>query len=242
MLRNFEYRLYPSRKEEAHLYSTFRLCSEMYNLLLTEHKAAYEQAGISLTRNDLNILVTNVKRQDARFKSVYTQVLQNQADRLSKAFANFFRRCKERRDGTNVKVGYTRYKKLVHSITYPQNNGSFKLVGNKLEVSRIGRMPIVLHRPIIGTMKTLTIKRNRAGQWFAVFCCEIEMAKLTHSGPTIGLDQGLKSFIVGSDGLVVEPPKFLRKSEKRLIKEQRKMSRKVKGSNNRRKQKQKVAR
>jgi putative transposase len=218
------------------------MCSELYNLLLAEHEAAYEQAGVSLSRNNLNNLIKNIKRQDARFKSVYSQVLQNQADRLSMAFNNFFRRCQKKNQGKNVKVGYPRYKKLVHSITYPQNNGAFKVVGNKFHVSKIGRIPIVLHRPIDGTIKTLTIKRNRAGQWFAVFCCEVEIPELTHSGPTIGLDQGLKSFVVGSDGLIIDPPKFLRRSEKRLVKEQRKLSRKEKGSNNRRKQKRKVAR
>ena len=242
MLRNYEYRLYPSRKQVDKLYSTFRLCSELYNLLLAEHEAAYEQAGVSLTRNDLNNLITNVKRQDARFKSVYSQVLQNQADRLSKAFSNFFRQCQEKKIGASIVAGYPRYKKLVHSITYPQNNGAFKIVGNKLEVSKIGRMPIVLHRPVPGVIKTMTLKRNRVGQWFAVFCCELEVPEKTHSGPTVGLDQGLKSFVVGSDGLVIDPPRFLRKSEKRLAKEQRKLSRREKGSNNYRKQRSKVAR
>ena len=242
MLRNYEYRLYPSRKQVDKLYSTFRLCSELYNLLLAEHEAAYEQAGVSLTRNDLNNLITNVKRQDARFKSVYSQVLQNQADRLSKAFSNFFRQCQEKKIGASIVAGYPRYKKLVHSITYPQNNGAFKIVGNKLEVSKIGRMPIVLHRPILGKVKTLTIKRNRAGQWFAVFCCEIDNEESEpHRGPTVGLDQGLSHIVVGSDGEVIEPPKFLRKSEKRLAKEQRKLSRKEKGSNNYRKQRSRVA-
>jgi putative transposase len=163
MLRNYEYRLHPMGKQLDKLYSTFRLCSGLYNLLLTEHEAVYKQAGVSLTRNDLNNLIPNIKRQDARFKSVYSQVLQNQADRLSKAFSNFSRRYQDKKDGKNVKVGHPRYKNMVHSITYPTNNGSFKLVGNKLEVSKIGRMPIVLHRPLIGAIKTLTIKRNRAG-------------------------------------------------------------------------------
>jgi putative transposase len=242
MLRSFDYRLYPTNKQEARLYSTFRLCSEMYNKLLKEHEAAYELNGRSMSRNDLNNLIVDLKRQDRRFQWVYSQVLQNQADRLSKAFSNFFRRCRENKQGASINVGYPRYKKLVHSITYPQNKGAFKIVGNKLEVSKIGRIPIVLHRPMSGTIKTLTIKRNRAGQWFVVFCCEVEMPELTHSGPTVGFDQGLKSFVVGSDGLVVEPPKFLRKSEKRLAKEQMKLSRKEKGSNNRRKQRRKVAR
>jgi putative transposase len=172
---------------------------------------------------------------------VYSQVLQNQADRLSKAFSNFFRRCQEKKEG--VIVGYPRYKKLVHSITYPQNNGSFKLVGSKLKMSKIGRVPIVLHRAVPGVIKTMTIKRDRAGQWFAVFCCELANEEIVlHQGPSVGLDQGLKSFVVGSDGLVIDPPQFLRKSEKRLAKEQRKLSRKEKGSKNRRKQRSKVAR
>ena len=239
----FEYRIYPSSKQLDRLNSIFRLCSELYNILPTEHEAAYEQHQRTLTRNDLNNFITELKRRDARFKAVYSQVLQDQADRLSKAFANYFRRCKEKKEGANIEVGYPRYKRSVHSITYPQNRGSFKLVGNKLAVSKIGRIPIVLHLPIEGTIKNLTIKRNRAGQFFAVFSCVVDVPEpSTHSGPSVGLDQGLKSFIVGSDGLVVEPPKFLRKSGKRLIKEQRKLSRKVKGSKNRRKQRRKVAR
>jgi putative transposase len=243
MLRSFEYRLYPTNKQEARVYSTFRLCSEMYNLLLTEHELAYEQAGISLSRYELNNLITGIKQHDARFKSVYSQVLQNQANRLSKAFANFFRRCRENKQGASIKVGYPRYKKLVHSITYPTNNGSFKLIGNKLVISKIGKIPIVVHRPIIGAMKTLTIKRNRAGQWFAVFCCELDDEESEpHRGKTVGLDQGLSHIVVGSDGTIIDPPMFLRKSEKRLAKEQRKLSRKEKGSNNRRKQRSKVAR
>lgn len=125
---------------------------------------------------------------------------------------------------------------------YPQNYGSFKLEGNKLKVSKIGRIPIVLHRQVPGNIKALTIKRNRAGHWFAVFCCEVEMSQPSHTGPAVGLDQGLRSLIVGSDGMVIEPPKFLLKSEKRLAKEQRKLSRKEKGSNNRRKQRCRVAR
>lgn len=242
MLRSFEYRLYPSSKQEARLYSTFRLCSELYNTLLAKHVAAYDFERRSLSRNDMNNHITELKRQDQRFKSVYSQVLQNQADRLSKAYSHFYRRCKEKKQGASIKVGYPRYKKLVHSITYPQNNGSFKLVGNRLEVSKIGKIPIVLHRPVIGTMKTLTIKRNRAGQWFAVFCCELASEKIKpHQGPTVGLDQGLSHIVVGSDGLVIDPPHYLRKAEKRLAKEQRRMSRKTKGSNNYHKQRCKVA-
>lgn len=108
MIRRIVYRFYSSRKQLDKLYSAFRLCSELYDLLLDEHKAVYEQTGASLTRNDMNNLITNIKQHDARFKSVYGQVLQNQSDRLSRAFNNFLkvvaRKSKERasRSGTLV--------------------------------------------------------------------------------------------------------------------------------------------
>ena len=243
MFRNVEYRLYPTKKQEACLYSQFRLCTELHNRLLEASRESYETFGKTLHLKDYNKRIVELKYQEPEFKAVHSQVLQEVGNRLSKTFENFFRRCTEKTDDKNVKVGYPRFKRIVHSITYPQNKRAFKVEGNKLSVSKIGRIPIVLHRPVPGGVKALTIKRNRAGQWFAVFSCEVEMSEPPrHSGPSVGMDQGLKSFIVGSDGLVVEPPRFLRKSEKRLIKEQRKLSRKLKGSKNRRKQKRKVAR
>ena len=127
VLRSFSFRLYPTRKQEARLFSQFHLCSELYNFLLSQCKESYEQSGKSLTRFDLNKKITEMERSDNRFKIVYSQVLQNQADRLSKAFDDFFRRCQEKKKGRKVKVGYPRLKKFVHSITYPQNDGSFKL-------------------------------------------------------------------------------------------------------------------
>lgn len=91
-------------------------------------------------------------------------------------------------------------------------------------------------------MKTLTIKRSSSGKWYAIFTCEVEGKDVINDGPEVGIDQGLKSFIHCSDDLTVEPPNYLRKAEKRLVKEQRKLARKKKGSKNRRKQKRKVAR
>ena len=87
--------------------------------MLTQCKETYEKSGKSLTRFDLNKRITEIKRRDIRFKTIYSQVLQNQADRLSKAFSNFFRRNKEKKNGKKIKVGYPRNKKFVHSLTYP---------------------------------------------------------------------------------------------------------------------------
>jgi len=99
-----------------------------------------------------------------------------------------------------------------------------------------------LHRVPKGKIKTMTIKRNCAGQWFAVFSCEAETQKVTHpSKERIGIDVGLENFATFSNGETISNPRFLVKSEKRLKRLQRRLSRKKKGSKNRRKARFKVA-
>lgn len=240
--RMYEYRIYPSNKQTARLYSTFRLCTQLHNELLTFSRETYENTGKSCSLKDYNRFITAFKRINPEYKTVYSQTLQEIGNRLTKAFDNFFRRLKEIKKGKRVKPGYPRYKKLTHSICYPQNNGAFKIIGNKLKVSKIGNIPIVLHRQIIGKIKTLTIKRNRAGRWFAVFCCEVYVPEVNNNGPVVGIDPGLEHIITCSDGNQVEPPRFFKLSEKKLKKEQRRLSRKQKGSKNRKKQRLIVAR
>jgi putative transposase len=215
----------------------------MYNLLLERCKEAYKKDKTSLnSKAKLCKIIKEVKDSDPKFEAVFSQTLQNCADRLSKAYANFFRRLKEKKAGKKIKVGFPRFKKRFKSITYPQFGFSFKS-DKRLHVSKIGNIPIVLHRVPKGKIKTMTIKRNRAGQWFAVFCCEIESVKKEHPRPDkkIGIDVGIENFATLSDGNVIENPRFLVKSERRLKRLQRELSRKKKGSANRRKAIQKVA-
>jgi putative transposase len=161
-------------------------------------------------------------------------VLQNCADRLIKAYDNFFRRMKLRKRGVKVKAGFPRFKKRWRSITYPQFGFKF-LSERRLSVSKIGNIPIILHRPTEGKVKTLTIKRNSVGQWFAMFTCETEKVLETHPhvDKKIGIDLGLESFATLSDGTRVNNPRCLVKTERRLKRMQRKLSRTKKSSNRR---------
>jgi putative transposase len=105
-----------------------------------------------------------------------------------------------------------------------------------IKLSKIGNIPIILHRIPKGKIKTLTIKQNNAGQWFAVFSCEIDVPAVKHQSiEKIGIDVGLENFATLSNGDVVANPGHISKSEKRLKLLQRRLSRKVKGSANRRK-------
>ena len=240
IVRTYKYRIYPSRKQIIRLNHQFSLCREMYNLLLERCREAYNRDGTSINRKvELCRIIKEIKDEELRFSAVNAQALQNVADRLSKAYQNFFRRVKERKAGKRVKVGFPRFKRRVTSITYPQaeNHGRpifFFRSESRLHVPKIGKIPIVLHRASRGRIKTLTIKQNRAGQWSACFACEVGEAVGTPADDEIGIDVGIEYFATLSDGIVIENPRYLLKSEKRANRLHRRVSRKKKGSRNRR--------
>jgi putative transposase len=233
-LRTFKYRIYPSGKQLTRLDHQFSLCREMYNTLLKRCREGYRTDGTRLNgRNRLYRMTKDIKDEEPKFNTVYSQSRQNVADRLAKAYQHFFRRVKERKAGRQVKVGYPRAKRRVISITYPQFG--FRFTGeDKLHVSRIGSIPIMLHRLPQGRIKTLTIKRNRAGQWFACFACEVDEDTRTPIDGEVGIDVGIEHFVTLSDGSVIENPRHLLKSEKRAKRLHRRVSRKKKGSRDRR--------
>jgi putative transposase len=99
-----------------------------------------------------------------------------------------------------------------------------------LLLSKIGTIKIILHRPIEGRIKTLTIQRDALGNWYACFACEIELKPLPVNELAVGINVGLESFATLSNGMKVDNPRFFRMDEKELAKAQRKLSQAQKGT------------
>ena len=227
----YKFRIYPSKKQRVRLINSLITCKQIYNELLSLNKDAYKFGNATLNKFDFN------KYLSGKFEGIHSQTKQNVSDRVSKAFANFFRRVKQ-----NAKEkGFPRYKSRVMSITYPQSG--FKFISNKhIQVSKIGNLPIILHRVPRGKIKTLTIKINKANQWFAVFSCEMSDIVGQHpSKEKVGIDVGIENFATLSNGESVANPRHLAKSEVRLKILHRRVSRKHKGSANRRKSRFRLA-
>ncbi|MBI4029300.1 MAG: IS200/IS605 family element transposase accessory protein TnpB [Candidatus Blackburnbacteria bacterium] len=227
----YRFRIYPSQKQKIRLINSFKTCKAIYNELLDMSVKAYKESKKTLRKFDYD------KHLTRKYLEIYAQVKQNVSDRLHKAMQNFFRRVK---DPTCKEKGFPRFKSRVQSITYPQatsrgKRNSFWFISNKrLHASKIGNIPIVLHRVPKGKIKTLTIKQNRAKQWFAFFACEIDNPIVEHpSSERVGIDVGLENFATLSNGETVANPKFLVKAEKRIKMLNRRLSRKKKGSRNR---------
>lgn len=228
----YRYRIYPSRKQKVRIINSLKTCKTIYNELLALSIDSWEFGKVNLSKFDFNKYLTG------KYPKIYSQSKQNVSDRVYKAFANFFRRVK---DKSCKKKGFPRFKSRTNSLTYP--NSGFKILSSRrLRLSKIGSVPIVLHRIPKGKIKTLTIKVNKANQWFAIFSCEVKDVKVEHpSKEKIGIDVGLENFATLSNGETVSNPRFLVKSEKRLKLLHRRLSRKKKGSKNRRKARFKVA-
>jgi len=238
IVRTYKFRFYPNGKQQKKLLQNFGICKEVYNTLLAESRKLW-----TTRRFDFNLLVKDMKITCPKYYSkAYSQVLQNVSDRLSKSFMNFFRRVKEKKSGKNLKAGFPRFKSRVNSITYPQSG--FRIIkGSRLYASKIGKLPVKLHRVMKGKIKTMTIKRNNANQWFAYFTCETEKKKTKHCFKKhVGIDVGIESFAAFSNGELIANPKYLFKSEQKLKKFQRRLSKKKKKSNNRKIARIKVAR
>ncbi|MBT9151546.1 MAG: hypothetical protein DDT40_01742 [candidate division WS2 bacterium] len=236
MIRTYKYRLYPTKKQIQKLDWTLDTCRILYNSCLVDRKNRYEQTGEGLTRIDQQVILKNDKSNFEFLTDIHSQVLQDVLFRVDKAFKSFFRRVKE-----GEKAGYPRFKgeSRYDSITYPQEP-AFQIIPKGLKLSKVGTVKIKLHRQIEGKIKICIIKKEN-DKWYACFSCKYEPIKKPVPDKSIGIDMGIKSFAVTSNGEVINNPKYLIQSEKKLITKQRQLSRKKKDSANRKRARKIVA-
>ncbi len=209
----------------------------LYNRLLGERKDAYAKFQHTLSAyTQINSFPVR-KEAIPELKTVHSQVLQDVAKRLDKAFQAFFQRVK-----SGEKPGYPRFQPVprYHSFTYPQTG--WKLSDRTVTLSKIGEVRMKRHRPIEGVIKTATVIAKN-GKYYVAFSGEIAMNIIPVSVlPAVGIDLGLKHLATTSDGEFFETPKHLRKSERKLKRLQRQVSRRKKGSKRRKKAVRQLAR
>jgi putative transposase len=238
MTKSLKYRLFPTKKQQRLLQEQLNECRWLYNHFREQRKTSWEQNKKSISYFDQCKSIVALKKERQSLNNVYSQILQNVADRIDKAFQGFFRRVKT----GERKVGYPRFKNFdrYDSLTYKQAGFGWSIEDNRLNLSKIGSIKIKLHRSIIGILKTCTI-RKQAGKWYACFACSTEPKPLKKSKKAIGIDVGLKSFATLSNGEKIDNPRFFKTDQKALAKAQRKLSKQTKDSLERKKAKKVVA-
>jgi len=234
---SYRFHLYPSKTAERTLNRHIDLCRWLYNRLLSELNLAGEK-GIKLTMFDLNNLVADIKkREKPELSEVYSKALQMVAQQL---WYNVRSLAGLKRNGR--RVGKLRFKGAGWFKTLNYNQSGFKLENGKLVLSKVGEVPIKLHRKIGGKVKGVIIKREHSGKWYAIFQVEDEAEPLPKTGKAVGIDVGVRHFLTDSEGRQVENPRFYERSLERIRIRHKQLSRKEKGSRNREKARVRLAR
>ena len=209
-------------------------CRWVYNKTLETRKDAWENEKRSVGLYDTNKMLTQWKKDKPELKNAFSQALQDAQTRVDLAFKAFFRRVKRGEE----KVGYPRFQgyRRYNSFTYKQYGTGVKLLDNGLlRLSKIGDVPIRLHREVCGNPKLVTVQRDRLGNWYACFSCIVNPEPMHPTQEVVGIDLGLTKFMVFSNGEVIPRSRWMKQDEKDLKRVQRKVSRLAKGSPERRK-------
>lgn len=232
--KTFKYKLKPTPEQARALETVLWRCRELYNAGLEEWKAAWEKCSVSVSFAMQSAQLPGIKEVRPDYHDVNAQVLQDVLHRLDKAFQAFFRRLK-----AGERPGYPRFQGTdrYHSFTYPQvgEHGGAMLDGGILNLSKIGRIPLRLHRPLDGIPKTVTISKEADGWYACISCADMLVQPFQPTGRETGIDVGLKVFLMTADGQIVENPHHFRRAERQLAKAQQRVSRRKKGSKRRRK-------
>lgn len=241
---SYKFRLYPNREQENLIVRTFGCCRFVFNHYLARRKETYEQTGETLNYYACAKDMTWLKQQEETLwlKEVDATALQSSIRDLDTAFQNFFRRVKQ-----GKRPGYPHFKsKHHHKQSYQCKcvGTNIKALDGAVQLPKLGKVKCRISRTIQGRILSATVSRSASGKYYVALCCRLEqdLPKLPSTGAVIGLDMGIKDFAISSDGDEYENPKYLQKSEKKLKRLQRQLSRKTKGSANWEKARIQVAR
>lgn len=229
----FKFRLYPTEQQKEFLSKQFGAVRFVYNRFLANRKDEYLNNKKSLNYYDDAKNLTELKSKDGYewLYDINSQTLQASLRNLEVAYQNFFKK--------RAKFPRFHSKKNKQCIKIPQ---FFKIEDEKLFIPKLkDGIEIKQHRPITGKTVSCFISKTSTDKYFVSILCETDIEQLEKQDDIVGIDLGIKYLIVSSDGNKVENPKFYRQMEKKLAYEQRQLSKKQLGSNNRNKQRKEVA-
>lgn len=234
MQKGIKFRIYPNREQQNLINQTFGCCRLIYNKGLAMRKEAYGN-GEKISYSQTSSMLTELKKCEefAFLKVVDSIALQQSLRNLDRGFVNFFQK---RAAHPTFKSKHNRHQ----SYRTVNQGDTIRIVGRYMKLPKLGFVKIRQSMEI-GKINNVTVEHTPTGKYFAVLNVEFEPQPRPNKGGLIGIDVGMKEFYTDSNGMIVSNPKYLEKSMRKLIHEQRKLSRKQKGSNNRNKQRIKVA-
>ena len=238
--KGYKARLYPTKEQERLIKVNFDNSRFVYNYFLAERKRIYKESKTKLSYNEMSKMLTNLKQDEDHLwlKESDAVALQQSLRDLDKAYKNFF----------NGRARFPKFHSKRGKQSYRTNNQTItgvdiiRINDNKVKLSKLG---FVRFRGLAsiqnGRIKHATVIKESDGKYYISLCVESEFKAKPNNGGKIGIDLGIKSFYIDSNGTTIANPRTYETHEKKLAREQRKLSRKIKGSKNREKQRVRLA-
>ena len=223
-MRNYKFRLYPNLEQEYKLQNNLNVCKWVYNKFVDHAQKSF------LSRNDLNYILTELKQSESWLYQYHSKMLQMVSTQLEGAEKSLIEKSKK-----GHKIGQLRFARYGEYRTFTYNQSGFKLNNNKLFLSKIGDIRIKKHRDTPDNIKQVIVTKSKSGKWHTCITCELVKVNPPKIDFTkaVGIDVGIKSVAYDSENHSTPNPLNLKKMLKPLVRVQRKVSRRKKGSNNR---------
>ena len=238
---SYKFRIYPNREQQMLIQKTFGCTRYVYNHFLAQRIAEYQTTGKAPTRFQQSRELTSMKKKLLCLYEVDATALQSSVQTLDIAYQNFFRRVKN-----GEKPGYPKFKSKKNrrqSYKSKCTRANIRVVGNYIRLPKLGFVKCRISKEIKGRILSATVSQNPSGKYFVALCCtDVNIEPLPSTGAIVGIDMGLKSFAITSDGIEYPNHKYLSRNQKKLARLQHQLSRKSKGSKRREKARIKVAR
>lgn len=238
---SYKFRLYPTPEQINLIQQTFGCCRYLWNYYLVQRNTAYELDGHAMNYYECAKDLTVLKKSLTWLKEVDSTALLSSLQNLDIAFQKFFRRVER-----GEKPGYPKFKsKKNQRQSYRSRciNANIKVLNKAIQLPKLGLVKCCVSKEVKGRILSATVSQSPSGKYFVALCCtDVAMEHLPSTGAVVGIDLGLKSFAITSDGVEHPNHKYLIKNQKKLARLQRQLSRKSKGSKRREKARIKVAR
>ncbi|HEV8191713.1 MAG TPA: transposase [Ktedonobacterales bacterium] len=232
--KTYKEKLRPTPTQERELERVLVRCRHLYNTALEQRITAWQRCHVSVSRYEQEAELKAIRAAFPEYAAIHSHLLQDVLARLDKTYQAFFRRLQRGEGGK--KAGFPRFKSVTrsHSFTFKAYGNGATLDTGFLVLSKIGRIRVHRSRPLEGTPKTVTIRREADGWYVSFSCADVPVHALPQTGQETGIDLGLESFATLADGTMIHTPRCYRKAEAHLRRCQRRVARRKKGSNRRR--------
>lgn len=216
----YKFRIYPTKEQETLIAKTIGCSRFVFNHFLGQWNDTYKETGKGLTYNSCSAELTKLKKELVWLKEVDSIALQSSLKNLADSYSRFFIK-------QNNAPLFKSKKNRVQSYTTKETNGNIAVVGNKMKLPKLGLVRFAKSREVHGRVLSATVRRTPSGKYFVSILVEVDVLPLKKAESSIGIDLGITDFAIFSDGRKIDNNKFTAKMEKKLKREQRKLSRRT---------------